>query len=142
MSTFMKVWDPYRDLENIQKRFFGNLERDANFERSWTPSVDVAEDDKSYFVHVEIPGVSKQDVQVKIEDNQLVISGERKTEKEHKERKFSRIERQFGSFIRSFTLPDDVKASEVNAEFKDGVLSVLIPKTEAAQPRLVDIKIN
>ena len=108
----------------------------------WAPLVDIAEDGKEYLIKVELPEVQKDDVKVTVEAGTLTISGERKTEKEQKGRKYHRVERFYGRFERSFTIPDDAEASEVKAEFKDGVLRVHLAKSEKARPRQIEVKVD
>ena len=108
----------------------------------WAPLVDISEDDKEYLINAELPGVKKEDVKVTAEEGTLTIMGERKFEKEVKGRRFHRIERAYGSFGRSFSLPDDANPSRVSAEFKDGVLTVHLVKDEKAKPQQVEVKVS
>jgi HSP20 family protein len=108
----------------------------------WAPLVDIAEDDKEYLIKVELPEVQKDDVKVTVENGTLMISGERKAEKEQKGRKFHRVERNYGRFERSFSVPDDAEADDVKAEFKDGVLRVHLAKSEKARPKQIEVKVN
>jgi HSP20 family protein len=108
----------------------------------WAPLVDIAEDQKEYLIKVELPEVQKDDVKVTVESGTLTISGERKAEKEEKGRKFHRVERFYGRFERSFSIPDDAEASDVKAEFKDGVLRVHLAKSEKARPKQIEVKVN
>jgi HSP20 family protein len=145
------VWDPRREMEEIQNRvasLFGRrlpLKRESGEEEitltEWIPPVDIAEDDKEYSIKIELPGVNKEDLRVSVEGGVLSISGERKAEKEEKNKKYHRIERTYGSFARSFTLPEGTASDKVSAEFKDGVLRVHLPKDEAAKPKSIDVKI-
>ena len=107
----------------------------------WAPSVDIIEDDKEYLVKADLPEVKKEDVKVTVENGVLTITGERKFEKEEKDKKYHRIERSYGNFFRSFTLPDAADGSKVNAEFKDGVLKVHLPKSEKTKPKAVEVKV-
>jgi HSP20 family protein len=109
---------------------------------AWAPLVDITEDDKEYLIKAELPEVKKEDVKVTIENGTLSISGHRKFEKEEKDKKYHRIERSYGSFIRSFALPEGTNASKVAAEFKDGVLTVHLPKTEEAKQKAVEVKVS
>jgi HSP20 family protein len=109
---------------------------------AWTPSCDVYETDNEIVVKAEIPGMKKEDVKVSIEDNLLTLSGERKFEEETKRENYRRIERSYGAFTRSFTLPPSVDTKKVTAEFKDGLLEVKLPKLEAAKPKQVEIKVK
>ncbi len=143
-------WNPWREFDEMQKRLSSMLDlpAKANGEREqlttseWSPLVDISEDDKEFVVKAELPAVRKEDVKVSVEDGVLTITGERKFEKEEKDKKFHRIERSYGSFMRSFTLPEAVKAEKVAADFKDGVLHVRLPKDENAKPKAIEIKVS
>jgi len=142
-------WDPIREMEEMQNRLFGrklSLKKDAGEEAltvaEWLPPVDIAEDDKEYTIKVELPGVNKEDVRVSVEGGVLSITGERKAEKEEKNKKYHRIERSYGSFARSFTLPEGAAGDKVSAEFKDGVLRVHLPKDEEAKRKSIEVKVS
>jgi HSP20 family protein len=144
-------WDPFRELEDMSNRLnrvFGRpLARlEPNSEMltmaDWTPSADISETDTAYLIKAEIPGVNKEDVKVTIQDGMLTIQGERKMEKEEKDKKFHRIERSYGSFMRSFRVPDDADESAVKAEFKDGVLNVTLTKSAKAKPKAVNVSVS
>ena len=107
----------------------------------WAPLVDISEDDKEYLIKAELPEVKKEDVKVTAEQGTLTIMGERKFEKEEKGKKYHRVERCYGSFGRSFSLPDDASPGKVSAEFKDGVLTVHLAKDEKAKPQYVEVKV-
>jgi HSP20 family protein len=143
-------WDPFRELEDMSMRLgrFFNQPRlrrvdddDGSFFADWAPAVDVQETDKEYIVKADLPDVRKEDVKVGIEDGVLTLEGERKQEKEEKGKKFHRVERVYGKFVRRLALPMEVEAQKVAAEFKDGVLNVRMPKAEAAKPRAIDVKV-
>ena len=108
----------------------------------WAPLVDICEDDKEYLIKAELPEVKKEDVKVTAEEGTLTITGERKFEKEEKGRRYHRVERAYGSFGRSFSLPDDASPAKVSAEFKDGVLTVHLVKDAKAKPQQVEVKIS
>jgi HSP20 family protein len=108
----------------------------------WAPSVDILEDDKAYTIKADLPEVKKEDVKVTVENGVLVITGERHAEKEEKGRRYRRIERSHGSFVRSFTVPEDADAGKVVATFKDGLLIVTLPKSDEAKPRTIDVKVS
>ena len=108
----------------------------------WTPLMDISEDNNEYLVKAELPELKKEEVKVNVENGELTISCERKSEKEEKGKKFHRIERSYGSFLRSFTLPESVNADKVSAEFKDGMLSVHLPKDEKAKPKSIEVKVQ
>ena len=148
MINTLTRWEPMglADVENRLSRFFGRRtngrERDDITLADWEPLADITEDDKEYVIKAELPDVKKEDVKVTVENGVLTIAGERKFEKEEKGKKYHRVERAFGSFVRSFTLPDDADANKVNAEFKDGVLKVHVAKSEAAKPKQIEVKVN
>src|SRR5439155_25256560 len=107
----------------------------------WTPLADITEDDTEYVIKAELPERKKEEVKVTVENGVLTISGERKFEKEEKKRKYHSVERGYGTFMRSFALPDDADFSNVNAEFKNGVLMVHVPKSEHAKPKQIEVKV-
>ena len=104
--------------------------------------MDITEDDKEYLVKADLPEIKKDEVKVTVENGVLSISGERKSEKEEKNKKFHRIERSYGSFERTFTMPEDADSAKMKAEFKEGVLRVHVPKNPVAQPKKIDIKVD
>ncbi len=108
----------------------------------WSPLVDITEDEKEYLIKAELPDVKKEDVRLTVENDVLAISGERTFEKEEKGKKYHRIERAYGSFVRSFTLPEDADGSRVTADFKDGMLQVHLPKSQKAKPKAIEIKVG
>ncbi len=107
--------------------------------RTWTPPVDVRETPEAYVVTAELPGLARDDIQITLENNILRLTGERKFERDEKQENYHRIERSYGAFTRSFALPSQVDAERVQANFKDGLLTVSVPKAEAARPRKIDI---
>lgn len=146
-------WDPFRDLEDVSSRLNWMFRRPAlpqtngtNKETmivaDWVPSVDISETEGEYQIKAEIPDVKKEDVKVTVEDGVLTIQGERKYEKEEKGKKYHRVERSYGSFIRSFTLPDLVDEAKVKAEFKDGVLNLQLPKSVKAKPKSIEVTVG
>ena len=118
------------------------LGKEAMTVAEWAPLVDIAEDDKEYVIKADLPDVKKDDVNISVQDNVVAISGERKYEKEEKGKKYHRIERAYGSFLRSFTLPEDADGAKIAAEFKDGVLQVHLPKSEKAKPKTIEVKVS
>jgi HSP20 family protein len=108
----------------------------------WSPSCDIYETENEIVVKAEIPGVKKEDVKLSVRDNVLTLSGERKFEEETKKENYVRVERGYGSFTRSFTLPFYADAKKISAEFKDGLLEVKLPKSEEAKPKEVEIKVK
>ena len=107
----------------------------------WSPEVDISQDDHEYLLEADLPEMKKDDVRVTVEDGILCVSGERKSEKEDHKRKFHRIERSYGNFRRSFTLPEDANGSKVTADFRDGVLKVHLPTTTIAKTKAVEVKV-
>jgi HSP20 family protein len=149
-KAFTPSWNPFQEIEEMQNRlaaFFGDhpARRSGNNGKelnTWNPLVDIAEDDKEYMIKAELPGVKKEDVKVTVEGGVLSITGERREEKEEKTRKYHRVERSYGSFNRSFTLPEGCAWEKVNAEFKDGVLQVRLPKSETVKPKAIEVKVG
>jgi HSP20 family protein len=140
-------WRPFSDLLSIQDEmnrlfddFFGHpITRREWTEEAWSPSVDVSETKDNVVINAEIPGMSKDDVKVSVQDNILTLSGERKQEKEEKNANYHRIERSYGLFFRSFTLPTPVQPDKVKATYKDGILKISLPKTEEVKPKEIPI---
>ena len=149
-------WTPARDLATWPSDLFG-IQREMNrmfdgFFRGnheedtalalWTPAVDIAEHDDQFIVKVELPGVIKDEVKITLESNILTIRGEKKQEKELKKENYHRIERSYGSFQRSFTLPTTVKSDKIDASYNDGVLTIALPKAEEAKPKQIEVKVK
>jgi HSP20 family protein len=141
-------WNPFRELEQMQTRLNRMLgEPEARFFdepfafADWAPAVDIQETDNEFAVKADLPDVKKEDVKVELADGVLTIEGERKQEKEEKGKKFHRVERQYGQFIRRFALPTEVDAAKVKADFKDGVLNVHLPKSPNGKQKTVEIKV-
>src|SRR6476469_5472220 len=152
MNTLI-TWNQLRDME-AQNRFhpflggfpnipnrMGSGEIDSLAVADWSPEVDISEDDHGYLLKADLPEMKKDDVRVTVEDGVLSVSGERKTEKEDLKKKFHRIERCFGTFRRSFTLPEDADSTKVTAEFRDGVLKVHLPTTPVAKTKATQVKV-
>ena len=137
-------WEPFREMENLFNRYSRLVRRsDLNGDMdSWTPSADITETDKEYLIKANLPEVKKEDVKVTLENGALTISGERKQEKQEKGENEIRVESLYGSFSRSFMLPDNVDAANVRAESRDGVLKIHIPKKEAAKPRSITVDVK
>ena len=156
MNTLI-TWNQLRDME-AQNRFhpflggfpnipnipnrMGSGEIDSLAVADWSPEVDISEDDHGYVFKADLPEMKKDDVRVTVEDGILCVSGERKTEKEDQKKKFHRIERCFGTFQRSFTLPEDADSTKVTAEFRDGVLKVHLPTTPKARSKALEVKVQ
>jgi HSP20 family protein len=154
MNTSNKViaWNPLREIDEAQNRlsrFFlggfpnriGNGEIPRLTVADWSPEVDISEDDREYLLKADLPEMKKDDVKVTVEDGVLNVSGERKTEKEDLKKKFHRVERCYGTFRRSFTLPEDADSTKVTAEFRDGVLKVHLPTTTTAKSKAIQVKV-
>lgn len=147
----MVKWDPIHELEDVStrlNRMFGRFAARAGSGQElltvadWAPSADIAETDTAYLIKAEIPGVRKEDVKVTVEDGMLMMQGERKLEKEENGKRFHRIERSYGSFMRSFRVPDDADENNVKAEFKDGMLNVTLAKSAKPKPKSVNVMVT
>jgi HSP20 family protein len=125
-------------LTNLQDE----LDRLFGTQAVWAPVLDVQEDKDNYIFRAELPGLKREDIEVSLQDDTLVISGERKVEKVEEGVEVHRQERYYGKFQRALTLPEPVAADKVKAEYKDGVLTVTLPKTEAAKPKKIDVSVN
>ncbi|NOZ03421.1 MAG: Hsp20/alpha crystallin family protein [FCB group bacterium] len=141
-------WQPMRSLispvdewNRFLTDFFGDMLEDSYVGRTWVPAVDIQEDNDNYIVHADLPGMSKKDIHINVKDNILSIEGERKYEHEDKKDNFHRIERSYGTFKRSFRLPEEVRADKITAKFKDGVLTINLPKAEEVKSKAIEIKV-
>ena len=150
-EPFRTQLNPWRELEEVQKRLsaiWGGApvkaggQKEAISVAEWSPLVDITEDEKEYLIKAELPDIKKDDVKLTVQDNVLAISGDRKYEKEEKDRKYHRVERAYGSFLRSFTLPEDAEGSKVAAEYKDGILKVHLPKSAQVKPKSIEVKVS
>lgn len=151
MNTITR-WNPFKEMDLLQQRLshlfnpeaipcrVGGCEPEASTSARWAPLVDISEDDKEYRIKAELPEVGKDDVKVTVESGVLSITGERRGGQEEKDKRYHRVERSYGAFTRSFRVPDDADDSRVSAEFKDGVLTVHLVKSEKAQPKSVEVK--
>jgi HSP20 family protein len=144
-------WEPLRDLASIQNemnRLFGTVfdtpapGGNGNTLRRWMPAMDLVETEDQFVLRADLPGLSDGDVNIEVEDNVLTVSGERKSEHETSKEGYHRVERAFGSFSRSLTLPEGVDADAVTAGFERGVLEIRIPKPEQRKPRKIAIGVN
>lgn len=141
----MTTWDPFKEMEAVLDRYRPRRTLAKHEEiatADWYPSVDVAETERAFHIHAELPGVKKEDIKVNVNDGVLTLSGHRQSKSEDNTKKYHRIERSYGSFSRSFALPDDVMPEKVEASFQDGVLEVDLPKSKDEKPKQVDVKIN
>jgi len=142
-------WDPFRELEDMSERLnrvfsrpsLRNSGKENLTVADWMPTVDISETEGEYLIKAELPEVRKEDVKVTVENGVLTLQGERRQEKEEKGKRFHRVERSYGSFVRSFTLPESVDESSVKAEYKDGVLNLHLPKPEKVKPKAIDVKV-
>lgn len=142
-------WEPFKEADDFFRSFsplFGGLprmwDRNGSSRYEWAPAADISETEKEYVVKAELPGVNREDVKVTLEGGVLTIQGERKLEKDEKDEKTHRIERFYGNFSRSFSLPDNADAESIRAESKEGVLKVHVPKLKAEKPKAVEIKVQ
>ena len=147
--TVLTRWDPFRELYALQNRMsrlaeeqYGVGREDSLTAGAFVPPVDVYEDEHSVQLKLEVPGIEEKDLDVKVENNVLTVSGERKFEKEEKEENFRRVERRYGSFVRSFTLPNTVNPEDVNAEYTNGVLKIKLGKRAEAKPKQIKVSIG
>lgn len=142
-------WDPYKDLLSMQERvnrlFEDTLSKGVSAEESvstgtWSPAVDIYETEEEFVVKAEIPEVQQSDIDIRVENNALTIKGERKLQREGRKENYHRIERAYGTFLRSFLLPGTVDKESIRATFKDGVLKIVLPKKEEVKPKQIEIK--
>lgn len=139
--TLMR-WSPWQELENMNRQLSRLLEDTQGVTSEtgqWMPIVDIRETDDALLVQAELPGIDKKDIQLEVRDGVLTISGERRYEKDVKEENVHRVERAYGKFSRSFSLPSNVDADKVDATMKNGVLEVRLPKRESAKPKAIAI---
>jgi HSP20 family protein len=147
MMTLVR-WNPWREIEERTERYSRSMgqaqtgSQEVVATGDWAPRVDIAETITAFEIKAEIPEVNKEDVKVSVHNGILTIRGERKQEKEESEKKFHRIERNYGSFTRSFTLPDNVDENEIKAVFKDGMLNLQIHKTEEPKPKAIEVSVE
>ena len=151
MNTLI-TWNQLREMEEAQNRvnrFLGGFPTRRGTDEThslavadWSPEVDISQDEHEYLLKADLPEIKKDDLRVTVEDGILCVSGERKSEKEDQKRKFHRVERCYGSFRRSFTLPADTDSKKVTAEFRDGVLKVHLPTTAIAKTKALQVKVQ
>ncbi|NLW82400.1 MAG: Hsp20/alpha crystallin family protein [Desulfovibrionales bacterium] len=144
--TLMK-WDPWREIEDMFDRYTKAVGvprggQEALASSDWSPRVDISETETAFLINADIPGVEKDQVKVSVENGVLTIQGERKSEKEEKGKKFHRVERFMGTFVRRFTVPDNVDPDGIKATFKDGMLQLHLPKSEKTRPKAIDIHVE
>lgn len=141
-------WEPFTSMDELFSRFPSSLARwprvfgngDANLD--WAPSVDISETGEEYLIRANLPAVKKDDVEITLDDGMLTLSGERRQKEEQKDEKFHKVESLYGSFSRTFALPEAIDASSIKAESKDGVLTIHVPKTKAETKKPTTIKVQ
>ena len=147
--TVLTRWEPFREFVTLQdrmNRLFRELYPEGREEAlttsTFAPPVDVYEDEHSITLKIEVPGIDEKDIDVRLENNTLTVHGERKIEKEEKEENYRRVERQYGSFTRTFTLPNTVDAENVTANYDKGVLNVQLAKKSEAKPKQIKVNVG
>jgi HSP20 family protein len=147
--TVLTRWDPFRELQSLQGRMsrlfeeqYGGRDEALMSSGAFVPPVDIYEDQHGIQLKLEVPGIAEKDLNINVENNVLTVSGERKFEKEQKEENFHRIERRYGSFTRSFTLPNTVDTEKITADYNSGVLSIRLLKREEAKPKQIKVNIG
>jgi len=148
--TMLTRWDPFREFVTLQDRMnrlfrdsFGSEGQDeALTSTAFAPPVDVYEDEHNVTLKIEVPGIDEKDIDVRIENNTLTVHGERKFEKEEKEENYRRVERQYGSFTRTFTLPNTVNHDNVQADYDKGVLKIKLEKKAEAKPKQIKVNVS
>jgi HSP20 family protein len=147
--TVLTRWDPFREFSTLQDRMnrlfqqsYGDSREEALTTSTFAPAVDVYEDEHNVTLKIEVPGIEEKDIDVRIENNTLTVHGERKFEKEEKEENYRRVERQYGSFTRSFTLPNTVDHENVSANYDKGVLKIKLAKKAEAKPKQIKVNVG
>ena len=140
-------WEPFEGLVNLQDRINRLFEEawaplSKRAERAWSPAVDIYEDEKEIVVKAELPDLEEKDVDVDIQDNVLTIKGEKKQEREEKKGTYHLVETSYGSFSRSFSLPNNVETDKATAKYEKGILKITLPKKEGAKPKKIEIKVH
>ncbi len=147
--TVLTRWDPFREFSTLQDRMnrlvrdsFGEGREESLTTTNFAPPVDVYEDEHNVVLKIEVPGIEEKDIDVRIENHTLTVHGERKFEKEEKEENYRRVERQYGSFTRSFTLPNTVDHEKVTANYEKGVLNIKLAKKAEAKPKQIKVNVG
>jgi HSP20 family protein len=147
--TVITRWDPFREFTTVQDRLnrlfresYGSEGQEALTNSAFAPAVDVYEDEHNVTLKVQVPGIDEKDIDIRIENNTLTVHGERKFEKEEKEENFRRVERQYGSFTRTFTMPNTVDAEKVQADYEKGILKIVLPKKAEAKPKQIKVNVG
>ena len=147
--TVLTRWDPFRELNALQNRMnrlfeeqYGGGREESLTAGAFVPPVDIYEDEHSIQLKLEVPGIDEKDLDIKVENNTLTVSGERKFEKEEKEENFHRVERRYGSFTRSFTLPNTVSTDDIQADYENGMLKIRLNKRAEAKPKQIKVNVT
>jgi HSP20 family protein len=148
--TVLTRWEPFREFATLQDRinrvfrdsYSGAGQDDSLTTSSFAPAVDVYEDEHQVTLKIEVPGIDEKDIDVRLENNTLTVHGERKIEKEEKEENYRRVERQYGSFTRTFTLPPTVDTDKVSATYDKGVVKISLPKKAEAKPKQIKVNVG
>ena len=147
--TVLTRWDPFREFNTLQDRMnrlfhdsFGEGREEALTTTAFAPPVDVYEDEHNVTLKIEVPGIEEKDIDVRIENNMMTVHGERKLEKDEKEENYRRVERQYGSFTRNFTLPNTVDTENVSANYDKGVLKIKLAKKAEAKPKQIKVNVS
>ncbi|HEX3103105.1 MAG TPA: Hsp20/alpha crystallin family protein [Terriglobales bacterium] len=147
--TVLTRWDPFREFSTLQDRMnrlfrdsYGDGREEALATSTFAPPVDVYEDEHNVTLKIEVPGIDEKDLDVRIENNTLTVHGERKFEKEEKEENYRRVERQYGNFTRSFTLPNTVDPEQVQAQYEKGILKIQLAKKAEAKPKQIKVNVG
>jgi HSP20 family protein len=147
--TVLTRWDPFREFTTLQDRMnrlfqqsYGEGREESLTTGAFAPAVDVYEDEHNVTLKIEVPGIDEKDLDIRIENNTLTVHGERKFEKEEKEENYRRIERQYGSFTRSFTLPNTVDSDSIQANYEKGVLKIKLAKKAEAKPKQIKVNVG
>ena len=151
----MMRWDPLREMQEMSERLNRLLRRPEGSQRpresgarealtvtDWSPNVDISETEAEYLLRVELPGVKKDEVKITVQEGVLIIQGVRNQEQDEPGRKYHRVECSYGTFVRSFTLPDYIDDAKISAEYRDGLLYLHLPKTEQARPKSIEVKVT
>jgi HSP20 family protein len=151
MMNLLTRWDPMQDIQEFENRlasWMGRapMKKDGGKESmrlmEWAPLVDITEDENEYLIKADLPEVKKEDVKISVHEGVLAISGERKSEKEEKGKKYHRVERSYGRFERSFSIPEDAEEDKVSAEYKEGVLKVHLPKNPKSKTKSREVRVS
>ncbi|MGA8621446.1 MAG: Hsp20/alpha crystallin family protein [Candidatus Sulfotelmatobacter sp.] len=151
--TLLTRWEPFREYSTMQNRinqmnrlfresYSPEAPEEALTTTNFAPPVDIYEDEHNITLKIDVPGIDEKDIDVRIENNTLIVHGERKIEKEEKEENFRRVERQYGEFTRSFTLPSSVDTGQVNAHYDNGVLKITLAKKAEAKPKQIQVNVG